>query len=299
MDLETLAEGLPPDVRVIAGARGVLVVREDVAEAFLSAGYGPDDEPRPARSQSVGKRPLGLVRSGTRSLLVRRFHHGGLLRWLTGERFASPRRPFDEWRVASRLSERGMPTPAVVAARAVRAGVAGWRLDLATERVPDAIDLGVLLAQRRDGTLADPQWRRLLAATGRFLADLHRIGFEHADLTPRNLLAQVVGPRLWVIDLDGSRFVAGGLDERRRTANLERLQRHLLRMHSEHGARLSRCDRWRFLAAYAPERGLRRRLALRLGSGGAGAHRLGWLLERALGRGRGSAEAHLRRGRPR
>jgi hypothetical protein len=301
MDLERLADGLPQGVRVITGPRGVLAVREDVAEAFLRAGFAPHDEPRPALSQAVGKRPLGEVRCGSRSLLVRRFQHGGLLRWLTRERFASPRRPFEEWRVQSRLSERGVETPAVVAARAVRGGVPLWRLDLATERVSGALDLGVLLAQRRDGALADAPWRRLLAAAGSLVARLHGIGFEHADLTPRNLLAETESlaggePRLWVLDLDGSRFATDALDEPRRIANLARLQRHLLRMQAEHGARLSRSDRWRFLAAYAPERELRRRLARELSSRGAGAHRLGWLLERALGRGRGSAEAHLRRG---
>jgi len=301
MDLESLADGLPQGVRVIAGPRGVLAVREDVAEAVLRAGYAPHDEPRPARSQAVGKRPLGEVRSGSRTLLVRRFQHGGLLRWLTGERFASPRRPFEEWRVQSRLSALGVASPAVVAARAVRGGVPLWRLDLATERVPGALDLGVLLVQRRDGALADPSWRCLLAAAGRLVAKLHELGFEHADLTPRNLLAEVEGlaagePRLWVLDLDGSCFAGAALDERRRVANLARLQRHLLRMQSEHGARLSRSDRWRFLSAYEPERGSRRRLAGRLATRGAGAHRLGWLLERVLGRGRGAAEAHLRRG---
>lgn len=301
MDLESLADGLPQGVRVLAGPSGVLAVREDVAQAFLGAGYAPHDEPRPARSQAVGKRPLGELRCGSRVLLVRRFQHGGLLRWLTGERFASPRRPFEEWRVQSRLSERGVATPAVVAARAVRGVLPLWRLDLATERVPGALDLGVLLAQRRDGALADAPWRRLLSAAGRLVAELHGIGFEHADLTPRNLLAETASlatgePRLWVLDLDGSRFAGAALDEGRRVANLARLQRHLLRMHSEHGARLSRGDRWRFLSAYAPERALRRRLARRLAARGAGAHRLGWLLERVLGRGRGAAEAHLRRG---
>lgn len=301
MDPKSLADGLPDGVRVIAGPRGVLAVREDVAEAFLAAGYAPHDRPRPARADAVGKRPLGEVRAGPRSLLVRRFQHGGLLRWLTGERFASPRRPFEEWRLQSRLKALGIASPAVVAARAERAGVFGWRLDLATERIVGALDLGVLLARRRDGQLADAVWRRLLVATGRFLAELHRVGFEHADLTPRNLLAEAASlaggePRLWVLDLDGSRFADGPLDLARCAANLARLDRHLLRMRHEHRAGVSRSDRWRFLAAYSPERGLRRRLARALSGRGGGLHRLGWLLERRLGRGRGSAEAHLRRG---
>lgn len=300
MDPKSLADGLPEGVRVISGPRGVLAVREDLAEAFLTAGFAPHDEPRPAQADAVGKRPLGEVRAGPHRLLVRRFQHGGLLRWLTGESFASPRRPFQEWRLQARLSDVGIATPAVVAARAVRAGALGWRLDVATERIAGALDLGVLLARRRDGRLADGSWRSLLAAAGRFVAELHRVGFEHADLTPRNLLAEAESlasaPRLWVLDLDGSRFADGPLDEERRVGNLARLERHLLRMQSEHGAGLSRSDRWRFLRAYAPEHALRRRLVRALQRRGGGVHRLGWLLERRLGRGRGSAEAHLRRG---
>lgn len=300
MDSKRLADDLPGNVRVVIGARGVLAVREDWAEALLSAGYGPDDEPRPEVADAVGKRPLGVVRSGAQTLLVRRFQHGGLLRWLTGTCFASPARPFAEWRLQARLEALGIATPAVVAARAARRGLLGWELDLATERVTAALDLGLLLARRRDGQIAQAAWRNLLAATGRFVAELHEAGFEHADLTPRNLLADLdslesPAPRLWVLDLDGSRFADGPLAGARRAANLARLDRHLLRMQREHGSGLSHCDRWRFLRAYAPERPTRLRLARGLRRRGAGLHALGWLLERRWGRGRGTAESHLGR----
>lgn len=288
---------------MVAGPRAVLVVREEWADAFLAAGYAPGDRPRPAVADAVGKRALGEIRTPAGSALVRRFQHGGLLRWLTGERFASPRRPFDEWRLQLRLTALGVRTPTVVAARAERAFPMGWTLDLATERVVGAVDLGALLARRRDGRIADRAWRALLSEAGRFVSELHRVGFEHADLTPRNLLAEVgnstdSAPRLWVIDLDGSRFAAGPLDEASRAANLERLQRHLQRMQREHGLALSQSDRWRFLSAYAREPAQRRRLARAVGSVQPGWHGLGWALERRWGRGRGAAEAHLRRESP-
>ncbi|HVS18798.1 MAG TPA: lipopolysaccharide kinase InaA family protein, partial [Planctomycetota bacterium] len=144
-----------------------------------------------------------------------------------------------------------------------------------------------------------------LDAAGRFVARLHGLGFEHADLTPRNLLAERVpgangDPRLWVIDLDGSTLAVEALALERRKANLARLGRHLDRMGREHGAGPTRSDRWRFLRAYAPDREERRRLGRELAQRPSGRlHRLGWGLERLLGRGRGQAEAHLRRGTPR
>lgn len=299
MDPKDLVDGLPQGVRVHASDDGVFAVRADLEREFLAAGYAPGEVPHPERADAIGKRPLGLVRAEGRAFLVRRYHHGGLLRWLTGARFASPSRPFDEWRVHERLHELGVAAPRVVAARAVRAFPFGWTLDLATERVEGASDLGELLARRRDGAAADPEWRRVLHAVGELIARMHAAGFEHADLTPRNLLVERASagrPRLWVLDVDGSSFAAGSLSEERRVANLARLGRHLERMAGEHGAATTRVDRWRFLCAYAPDREERRRLARRLAARPVGGlHRLGWGLERRLGRGRGGAESHLGR----
>src|SRR5688572_31844055 len=47
--------------------------------------------------------------------------------------------------------------------------------------VSAAADLGEFLVRRRDGRIAERAWRRLLDATGRFVARLHAAGFEHAD----------------------------------------------------------------------------------------------------------------------
>jgi tRNA A-37 threonylcarbamoyl transferase component Bud32 len=300
MDLSSLLAELPGDLRVVRDRRGLLVVRTDLAEPFLEAGFGPSGRPRAAVSSAVGRRPLGELSVGQQSFLVRSFQHGGLLRWLTGDRFADPARPLRELLLQRELGRRGIDAPEVVAARAVRAFPAGWHLCLATRRVSAAADLGEFLVRRRDGRIAERAWRRLLDATGRFVARLHAAGFEHADLTPRNLLADETSldsaaPRLWVIDLDGSRFAAA-LDAHERRTNLVRLARHLERMRREHGAQLSVVDRARFLRGYEPERAQRRievqALAGLLGPN-RGLHGLGWRLEKVLGRGRSGVERHL------
>jgi hypothetical protein len=135
------------------------------------------------------------------------------------------------------------------------------------------------------------------------VGQLQARGFLHADLTPRNLLVErtsleSAAPRLWVLDLDGSRW-GEGLDEPARRENVRRLGRHVERLGREHGLRLERTDLARFLRAWQPLRGPRHeacRAIERARQRRSGLHRGGWWLERRLGRGRGGAEQHLRGG---
>jgi len=276
------------------------VAREDLAEALVAAGLGPEGTPLLEPSDLVGKRPLERLRGVGEDLVVRRYHHGGLLRWLTGQRFVDPRRPFVELCLQRELQRAGFRTPEVVAARAVRAVPWGWKLAVVTRRVPEALDLGQALALRHTGQLQVASWRALVGEVGRLVAQLHASGFLHADLTPRNLLVErgSLGsgpPRLWVLDLDGSRWIQP-LGERERRENLRRLARHVERLGHERGLRVGRTDLARFLRAWQPERPERhsacREIAARSRSR-SGLHRGGWWLERLLGRGRSGAEGHL------
>jgi 3-deoxy-D-manno-octulosonic acid kinase len=287
-------------LRLVESARGSLAVREDLAQVLLDAGLGPDGSPHLAPLDLVGKRPLEGIEAPGGTLVVRRYRHGGLLRWLTGSRFLSPQRPFVELCLQRELARAGFRSPEVVAARAVRAQPWGWSLAVATRRIADALDLGQVLAQRRAGQLDLASWRALLREAGRFVARLHAAGFLHADLTPRNLLVersplQARRPELWVLDLDRSRWVAGLSDEAR-WANLARLARHADRLERERELAVGRTDRMRFLRGWCPEREPRHRAWRAIAARGRAAsafHALGWLLERRLGRGRSGAERHL------
>src|SRR6185369_10413338 len=105
----------------------VLVVSRASAADLHEAGYGVDSDGALAPSGLKGRRALLELATRGGPLLVRRFSHGGLLRFVTGERFADPTRPFRELRVAFELASRGVRTPEVVAARARAAAVWGWR----------------------------------------------------------------------------------------------------------------------------------------------------------------------------
>ncbi|MBI5365237.1 MAG: hypothetical protein HZA53_18815 [Planctomycetes bacterium] len=259
---------------------------EEAREALARTGYGPESDGALSVSTVAGRRPLFALTAGKEQFLVRRFSHGGLLRWITGRRFLDPRRPERELVLAARLAALAIGTPTVVAARARRAPLFGWELDLVTREVADAVDLGRVLGLAREGAVSHATLRVLCAALGVLVGRMHAAGFVHADLTPNNVLVNRsalsgAAPELVVLDLDRSRFAAR-LEDGERRDNLRRLLRFVERR-ERHGKLLSRTDYARFFLGYDRGgagwkddwRAIRDRHARR-----AVWHRVGWWLER-------------------
>jgi len=298
--LRDALDPLPRDYVRIVGARGALVVRGDYRSALLAAGLGPDGDGRVSTGDLAGRKPLGELVLGSERLVVRNFHHGGILRWLNGTRFGDPARPFDELRLAALLAERGLATPTVIAARARRAPVFGWRLTLITRRVEGAIDSSHALEELRERAEPGPVAWRLFETLGAFVGECHRIGFRHTDLTPRNMLVErsvLAGQsaRVWILDLDRCDLV-DGLDDDARRRVLGRLWRYVSRRdpRPRSGERpvLSRTRVVRFLRAYrialsGTSAGWREdwRAVERVERRGSLLHRLGWRLEALFGAG--------------
>ena len=295
------APALPEGYVLRRGRRGVLVAREELVEGLIELGFGPDGTAPPPSPDLSGRGRLGELQLAGERLVVRRYTHGGLLRWLTGARFADPGRPLHELELAERLLRAGIPTLRVVATRTQRAPGFGFHLELVTRRLEGVHDLAEWLESLRAGEVGVAERRRVFEACGELVGRLHAQGFLHADLHPRNVLMDAQG-ELLVIDLDRSRFTER-LDDGERRDNLRRLLRAVLRR-EERGRRfLSRADLRRFLRGYA--RGLgqaasdwrtdwraierdRRRNALW--------HRLGWWAEGSLagGPGRRDGRASVR-----
>ena len=288
-------DGLAPAFRVEAGPGGFFAVSAEHADRFDALGFSLTDDGALTTSDLAGRHPLGELETGGLRFVVRRYRHGGVLRWLTGVRFLDPERPFRELRLARALAERGVRTPEVVAARAQRRAPFGYWLDLVTRRVEGSSDLAVVLEQMRRAELGRDARNALFRAVGAFLGELHALGFEHVDLTPRNLLVErasldACAPRLWVLDLDGC-ALGERLEGERRDANLGRLLRALLRRERRGRAFLNRSDYARFARAYAAAvgggaswkrvwTGVRARYERTLLL-----HRVGWWFEVALGGG--------------
>lgn len=289
------AVGPPPNgFAAVAGDRGLLWCRSGHEGELADAGFGPDAifaHERLPDAEEAGREPLGRVLIGGVELLARRFTHGGLARVLTGRRFRDPDRPFAELKMSERLRLHGVATPRVFAARAVAVRPFGYELTLVTERVTGSIDVGHLLGGVRRRELPKSVLRRAIVDGARLIAAMHDVGFRHADLQPANLLvARPPAPPCGAtaLDLDGSRFAdAGVLSRDEADRNLARLWRHVRRRETEYGRVLEAADIALFLKAYGFKRSdaAERAAAIEeIASQRRGFHRLGWMLERTLGR---------------
>lgn len=239
----------------------LLARRASALPALEAAHYVLGAQPRVRPSDLRGRRPLLALESGAEQLVVRRLRHGGLLRALTGARYLDPARPFRELEQSERLAAAGVRTPEVVAARARRAPLVGWRLELVSRRVEQSCDLdALLLADLAAGRPAHAR-RALLRELGRFLRRLHEAGFLHRDLHLKNLLVrESEPPELYVLDLDRGELRAD-LGAALRVRMLARLWRWCARAARRASRPLPRLAAARVLAAYEPRREERRALA--------------------------------------
>ena len=275
---------VPHGYRVLVQASGRVAIADWAAEELASAGFTLDVDGDLRTSDVAGRKALAETPDGR--VLVRQFTHGGLLRFLTGRRFRDPNRPFVELALSIWLTERGIDTPPVAAARARKAPGYGHHLALATRRIEGARDFESMLVDVRGGRAQRASLRPALRAFGAMVARLHANGFVHADLTPKNVLVELraeAGPRLWLIDLDRSR-IESPLTAAVRRANLGRLWRFVDRREQRDGRALTRADVARFLRAYEPSRFERHALWRTVAAERSRAdvwHRIGWALERS------------------
>lgn len=155
--------------------------------------------------------------------VVRKLTHGGLLAPLTGDRFlrAGVPRPFNELRVSERLRDRGIPTPAVMAAVVHPLGPF-YRGEVAREEVTDAADLAACMF---DAERTDEERRAAMRSAGRLVGRIHRAGLIHPDLNLRNILVKWTSPEptAYILDLEKCRF--GTFRRLGRRRMLWRLQR--------------------------------------------------------------------------
>ena len=194
----------------------------------------------PAASTMIGRVPVHAIPLGDDGdrIVVRHAQHGGALAGVTRDLFLRPR-GIAELAIAVRLTERGVPTPEIVACVLYRAGIFR-RSDIATREVERASDLAAALMAR-----PEPGPRKLLwDATARLLVQLARAGARHPDLNLKNVLL-APGPtsrvQAWVLDVDRIVFGTAG-DPAIMAANLERLQRSARKWRELHGAPIEDAD---------------------------------------------------------
>lgn len=208
--------------RVVAGenphGRGAIVFdpsRVPQAGAQLFDPGAWDDAARPVSEGGRGQ--AWFVEGEFGSGVLRHYRRGGLAARLSRDgylwRGAGATRGFAEFRLLSWLHRQGQPVPAPLAAAYWRRGPF-YRADILVDRIPAGRTLASLLS----GDHPLP-W----AGIGRTIAQLHRLGVDHADLNAHNILLDAAD-KPWLIDFDrGQRRSPGAWRER----NLGRLQRSL------------------------------------------------------------------------
>ena len=146
-----------------------------------------------------------------------------------------------------------MPTPDVIAYAVYPAGPVFLRADVATAEVPDARDLGDLLASTAPG---DPERAEALPLVGELLIFLERAGARHPDLNVKNILIgrDDEARQALVIDVDRVVFDRP-LSPSVTAANQARLLRSIRRGVERRGVRM-RDDDYRLLFARARTSGV-------------------------------------------
>lgn len=208
-----------------AWARDVLVHQTLYAWAAAS----PDHVVRRGRLPAYSV-PLP---DGTRRVVVRHSHHGGLLGPLRGDRFFPPTRAPYELLVSHVLAATGVRTPPVVAIAVYPAGWVFRRSDVVTLELPGR-DLGAAFQEERE-TPARDLW---LASVAELVRALTRAGAWHPDLHVGNiLLVRDAGgdEQAFVLDVDRIRFATPG-DPNVLGANLDRFERSVRKWRNRHGS---------------------------------------------------------------
>jgi 3-deoxy-D-manno-octulosonic acid kinase len=224
--------GAAPDGfnKIVAEPGRRLLLRADVADELqleMCKGYHRSGK----LSRFTGRQSLRTVslRNGENAL-IRTYHHGGLLRWITGKTFFSwPPRPFRELAITEDLRRRGVPTVEVYGACIEGTFGPFYRGWLITRELKDSYDLWTALQKGFVGKWTADKVLRSVASSLRYL---HHQGVYHSDLNLKNILvrAEPVGVKGYIIDFDKAVLFPGGLPRRLAEKNLRRLLRSVWKL---------------------------------------------------------------------
>ena len=203
---------------------------EDMARLLDGTGRAAD----PVAGGRGGARRVVLP--GGQAVFCRHYLRGGMMRHFVRDLFLlKPERPIAELVITEAARAAGCSVAPVLACAVEDVGLLyrGW---IVTAEVPGARPLIDVLVESAAGAR-----RSLLERVGDAIADLHRIGVYHVDLTGHNVLVRPDG-RPVIIDFDRARRAEPG-SPARAGRSLARFKRSLDKLLSERGGALD-AEEW-------------------------------------------------------
>lgn len=280
---------IPPSFSLTKRGKTHLLLHDDFKELLLKRGVEDPEtlvtDPLQPVTFLTGRTPHPVIpfQEGFR-VVLRKYSHGGLLRFLTRDLFLLGARSFKELALIEEIRTAKIPTIQPIGAihRVIRGPF--YRAYLLSLEVAGAKNLIDYLREMGSGASPEAlrQKRRVIRSAGLLLRQFHQKGFYHGDLQLKNLL--VAGDRVLVIDLDRS-YRKKELSLGIQIENLLRLNRSAEKWRRL-GLPLTRTDRYRFFTAYADkDLHLRKamRKALRTYPLRLALHRAGWFFRWRVG----------------
>ncbi len=280
---------IPPSFSLTEKGKTYLLLRNDYEESLLHQGIGDLEtffKNHLLTTKYLNGRtphPSIPIQNGKR-MVLRKYSHGGLLRFLNRDLFLFGARSFKELSLTEEIRSSDIPTIQPIGAIHQIVTDPFYRAYLLSLEISPAKDLIQYFQENgpsfsRESLLHK---RKTIKAAGFLLRQFHQRGFYHRDLQLKNLL--VAGDQVLIIDFDRS-YRKKILSVRERVKNLLRLNRSVEKWkHS--GLPITRTDRWRFLMAYAGEdQEIRKAIqrALLTYSIGLLFHRIGWFFQKTVG----------------
>ncbi|MBM4307577.1 MAG: hypothetical protein FJ123_12685 [Deltaproteobacteria bacterium] len=274
---------IPPSYSLIKKGRTYLLLHDKFKERLLQMGIENLSgflSSHPTLTYLEGRipHPSIPIQNGMK-MVIRRYSHGGLLKFLNRDLFLFGARSFKELVLTEGIRSAGIPTIQPIGAIHQMVIFPFYRAYLLSLEISNAKDL--IRYFKENGAPSSLQnllkKRKTIRTAGLLLRQFHQKGFYHRDLQLKNLL--VLGEQVLIIDFDRS-YRKTKLSRRERIRNLLRLNRSVEKW-KRSGLPITRTDRLRFLKAYAgdDQKFLKKiQKTIWVHSVGLFFHRIGWAL---------------------
>ncbi|MBM4341171.1 MAG: hypothetical protein FJ110_16700 [Deltaproteobacteria bacterium] len=275
---------IPISYSLIQRGKTYLLLHNDYKDTLLQQGIEEINTFLTRNAQEIryldGRTPHPSIPIGDdKRIILRKYSHGGLLRFLNRDLFLSGARSFQELDLTEEVRSSGIPTLQPIGAIHQVVFWPFYRAYFLSLEISNAKDLIHYFMENRSTYSHESllHKRKTIKVVGLLIRQFHQAGFYHNDLQLKNLL--VVEDRVLIIDFDRS-YRKPKLSRRERIRNLLRLNRSVEKS-KRSGLPITRTDRLRFMKAYAGEdlKILKKiQKALWIHSAGLFFHRIGWAI---------------------